>query len=91
MVLKLYAIKDTVQGEFMNPFLMRNKEEAKRAFGIAVNSGNKGTSIVDFYKDMQLFELGEYNNVTGDTTSKVEFVCTGLDVKVVLEEVKEEV
>ena len=49
MTLKLYAIKDTVQGEFMNPFLMRNKEEAKRAFGIAVNSGNKGTPIVDYY------------------------------------------
>lgn len=87
MKLKLYAIKDTVQGEMMNPFLLRNTEEAKRAFGQAVNSkGNHQVSI--YYKDMQLFELGEYDSNTGNITSNVEFVCSGQDVKI--EEKKEE-
>lgn len=81
MKLKLYAIKDTVQGEMMNPFLLRNAEEAKRAFGQAVNSkGNHQVSI--YYKDMQLFELGEYDSNTGNITSNVEFVCSGQDVKI---------
>lgn len=81
MKLKLYAIKDTVQGEMMNPFLLRNAEEAKRAFRQAVNSkGDHQVSI--YYKDMQLFELGEYDSNTGNITSNVEFVCSGQDVKI---------
>ena len=80
MILNMYAVKDTVQGEMMNPFLLRNKEEAKRAFGIAVNSG-KDNNICIYYKDMQLFELGEYNTTTGEIKSKVEYVCSGSDVK----------
>lgn len=81
MKLKLYAIKDTVQGEMMNPFLLRNAEEAKRAFGQAVNTkGDHQVSI--YYKDMQLFELGEYDSNTGNITSNVEFVCSGQDVKI---------
>ena len=65
----------------MNPFLLRNAEEAKRAFGQAVNSkGNHQVSI--YYKDMQLFELGEYDSNTGNITSNVEFVCSGQDVKI---------
>lgn len=78
---KLYAIKDTVQGEMMNPFLLRNAEEAKRAFGQAVNSkGDHQVSI--YYKDMQLFELGEYDSNTGEISSNVEYVCCGQDVKI---------
>lgn len=80
MKLKMFAVKDTVQGEMMNPFLLRNKEEAKRTFGQAVNSG-KDNNICIYYKDMQLFELGEYDTVSGEIEAKVEYVCGGLDVK----------
>ncbi len=80
MKLKMYAVKDTVQGEVMNPFLLRNKEEAKRSFAQAINS-KTDTNIVNYYKDMQLYELGEYNTTTGEIISKVEYVCSGLDVK----------
>lgn len=81
MKLKLYAIKDTVQGEMMNPFLLRNQEEAKRTFAQAVNSG-RDNNICIYYKDMQLFELGEYDSITGEINSKVEYVCAGQDVKI---------
>lgn len=76
----MYAVKDTVQGELMNPFLLRNKEEAKRSFAQAINS-KTDSNIVNYYKDMQLFELGEYDTTTGYILSNVEFVCSGLDVK----------
>lgn len=80
MKLKMYAVKDTVQGELMNPFLLRNKEEAKRTFEQAVNSG-RDNNVCIYYKDMQLYELGEYDTTTGVINSNVDYVCSGLDVK----------
>lgn len=80
MKLKLYTVKDTVQGEMMNPFLLRNKEEARRTFEQAVNSG-RDNNVCIYYKDMQLYELGEYDSTTGEITSNVDYVCSGLDVK----------
>ncbi len=80
MKLEMFAVKDAVQGEMMNPFLLRNKEEAKRTFKAAVNSG-KDSNICIYYKDMQLYSLGEYDSITGEITSNVEYVCSGLDVK----------
>lgn len=80
MKYKLYAVKDTVQGEMMNPFLLRNKEEARRTFEQAVNSG-RDSNVCIYYKDMQLYELGEYDTTTGEIKSNVDYVCSGLDVK----------
>ena len=80
MILKMYAVKDVVQGEMMNPFLLRNKEEARRTFAQAINS-KQDSNIVNYYKDMQLFEIGEYNSTTGEIKSKVEYVCSGPEVK----------
>ena len=80
MKLKMFAVKDTVQGELMNPFLLRNEQEATRTFAAAVNSG-KDNNICIYYKDMQLFSLGEYDSTTGEITSKVDYICSGTDVK----------
>lgn len=80
MKLKMFAVKDNVQGEMMNPFLLRNAEEARRAFRQAVNS-NKDNNICIYYKDMALYELGEYDSATGNISSNVEYVCSGADVK----------
>lgn len=82
MKLEVFAIKDTVQGEFMNPFLLRNKQEATRAFGATVNNKvNAEAPIVKFYADMQLFSLGEFDTETGEITTKVEYVTSGTNVK----------
>lgn len=78
--MKLYVIKDVIVGKFMNPFLMNNDEEAKRAFSQAVNS-NQNTTVVVNYKDMQLFGLGDYSEDTGFINSNVYHIINGSDVK----------
>lgn len=78
--MKLYAIKDTIIGKFMNPFLMHNDNEATRAFKIAINS-NQNTSIVMNYQDMNLYKLGEYNDETGEITAEVKYITNGTSVK----------
>lgn len=79
-MLKLYAIKDTCVGKYMNPFPMHNDMEAVRAFKQAINSNQK-TLIVENYKDMQLVCLGDYNEETGVITSDVRMLANGVDVK----------
>lgn len=81
MKLTINAVKDTVQGEFMSPWYVRNKEEAKRSFAAAINSNTKGAPICDFYADMQLFELGELNTTTGEILPHIEFLASGSEVK----------
>lgn len=78
--LKLYCLKDTVVGNFMNPFVMHNDKEAERAFKMAVNSNQK-THVVENYKDISLYCLGEYDDVTGAISSDIYFVQAGSNVK----------
>ena len=78
--MKLYVIYDSVVKKFMNPFLMNNDEEAKRAFTQAVNS-NQNTTVVINYRDMQLFCLGNYDENSGVITSHVYHVINGTQVK----------
>ena len=77
----LYAIKDTVVGELMNPLPMHNDEEAKRTFKEAVNSNNPQSSICKNFKDMQMICLGTYDSLTGQIVSDVRFIANGVDVK----------
>lgn len=80
MKLNIYSIKDTVVGNFGNPFNMNNDEEAKRTFKNAVNSNN-GSNIALNYTDMQLFKLGTFDTQTGEITSQVEMLINGTEVK----------
>lgn len=77
----LYAIKDTVVGELMNPLPMHNDEEAKRTFKEAVNSNNPQSSICKNFKDMQMICLGTFDSLTGQIVSDVRFIANGVDVK----------
>ena len=86
MKLKIYSIKDTVQGEHLTPFMMlRNDEEAKRNFITAINSEHTEAHIVKFYKDMELYRLGEFDTITGEITAKIEFLTNGVNVKEIKE------
>lgn len=81
MKLNMYAIKDNVQGEHMNPVLLfQNDEECKRAFRTAVNTEN-GSHIAMYYADLSMYKIAEYDTKSGETTPKYEFVCTGVEVK----------
>lgn len=79
MKLKIYAIKDTVVGSYMNPFYLHNNNEAKRAFKNAIKDERSEANKT--YKDLQLYCLGTYNNETGQIESNVEFVMNGTEAK----------
>lgn len=84
MIYGLYAIKDTKVG-FMQPFIQVNDDVAVREFRNIVNSSNSLVSAN--YTDMELYQLGSYNQDTGLVESKVSFIVKGADVKDVKAEV----
>lgn len=75
-----YAIKDTVTGEFDDPFYMKNNGEAVRALRAGVNSSQE-TKLSKFANDLALYSLGSLDTQTGAFVSKVEFVCNAVDLK----------
>ena len=84
----MYAIKDNVQGEHMNPILLFiNDEECKRAFKQAVNLNN-GSHISMYYQDLSMYKLGEYDTKSGEIIPAYDYVCSGVDVKVLEQKVE---
>lgn len=73
MDIKLYAIKDTVIGEFSNFFVARNDNDAKR---IVRNS----FAAHPFVGDWNLYRICFINTVTGDNSSGVCFISTLTDI-----------
>ena len=81
MKINVYAVKDTAVGRFSStPFMLENDEVAKRTFRTAINSGSQ-SQVAVYYKDMQLWKLGEFEDRTGELTNDVYLVCNGVDVK----------
>lgn len=80
----IYAIKDVKVG-FMQPFIQVNDGVAVREFRNIVNSSNSVVSAN--YTDMELYQLGTYNQDTGLIESNVSFLIKGADVKDVKVEV----
>lgn len=76
----IFSIKDTVTGEFDDPFFMKNRAEAIRALKAGVNSPQE-TKISKFAADLALYELGLLETQTGETKSHVDFVCNAIDLK----------
>lgn len=77
MKLKIYAVKDTVQGAFMNPFYQHNDMEAQRSFALAIK--DERSSYKNIAKDIQLFNLGEFDDETGEINPNLEYISKGLD------------
>lgn len=82
--IKIYAVKDTVQGAFMQPFYLQNDNVAKRAFSMAIN--DQASNWSKMAKDLQLYKLGEYDDETGIILSKVEYLAKGADYVNVLQQ-----
>lgn len=81
MILNIYSVKDSAVGRYSStPFMLENDEVAKRTFSTAINSGTQ-SQVAIYYKDMQLWRLGEFDDKTGEINSDVEFICSGVDVK----------
>lgn len=76
MKLYIYAVKDTIQGAFMNPFYLQNDNVAMRSFKNTIQSETMNQIKMNA-KDMQLFKLGEFEEETGKIESDVQFLVDG--------------
>lgn len=77
----IVAIKDTKIG-FMPPFTIENKEVAKRTFAKAIQK--HGSNLNEFPADMELWEIGSYENNTGkiETSDQLpKLIITGIEAK----------
>ena len=78
---KVYAVYDDKVGAYMQPFSMESRGQAVRAFSDSVNDPK---SI--WYRhpgDFQLYELGEFDEKSGEFVNRREFVIAAVDVKVI--------
>ena len=78
MKTEIYAIKDT-KVAFQLPFYQPNRAAAIRAFRNGVNT--KGSELNLNASDVELWQLGVYDDETGAIVSKPDFVCTGVSLK----------
>lgn len=78
MKFKIYSIKDTKIG-FMQPFYQANQAVAIRAFNNAVNA-KEANNINQNADDMELWELGEFDDQTGEIKSEVKYVIKANDL-----------
>lgn len=81
MKINIYSIKDTKVGAFKSPFYAQNNMVAMRSLKNAVNDKNGGELYLNA-EDFQLFNLGEFDDITGQITNNVEFICNAIDLKV---------
>lgn len=82
MICHIYAVKDTIAGNFMPPFLQPNNAVAFREFGNIVNHGDSIVSLN--YVDMDLYCIGDYDTDTGcliTAEGHPFLICHGSDVK----------
>lgn len=79
MKLKIYSIKDTKIG-YMQPFYQNNEAVAVRSLANAVNSPQLN-NINQNLEDMELWQLGAFDDQTGEMTSEIKFVIKAIDLK----------
>lgn len=71
----LFSVKDVVAGTFNEILLFSNKDLAIRYFDDLCQRSR-------ISKDLQLFQLGTYDNVLGTIVSSVSFIKSGTEVEV---------
>lgn len=75
----LYAIKDN-KVSFWRPFTQPNEAVAVRDFTNMINHSNDDV-IKQNYPDLDLYQLGTYDEHTGAIVSDVKFIASGSSVK----------
>ncbi|AXL14687.1 nonstructural protein [Microviridae sp.] len=63
MKLEIFSIYDSKSEAYMQPFFMKNKGEATRAFTTLCNDGQ--SQMHQYPEDFTLFSLGAYDDSTG--------------------------
>ena len=79
MKLGIYSVKDTKIG-YMQPFYQNNEAVAVRNLSNAVNSPQLN-NINQNLEDMELWQLGAFDDQTGEITSEIKFVIKAIDLK----------
>lgn len=75
----IYAIKDSVVGAFMRPFVHVNDATATRDFSSTVND-DRNDFMKQNHGDMSLYRLGWFDDQTGTVEAEQEFICNGASV-----------
>jgi len=74
----IYSMKDVKVG-FANPFYQNNLDMAKRSFQVAVS--DKRGELYKIKDDLELWEIGTFDEETGKITGKEpEYIMGGKDV-----------
>lgn len=63
MKLKVYSVYDVKTEAYLNPFYMKTRGEAVRAWGEVVNDPQ--TNFCKFPTDYVLYEIGEFDDAKG--------------------------
>lgn len=81
MKFKLFAIKDTITGEYSMPIPMLNKQEFLRGATLMANSKHQNAVNTNI-KDKQFWEIGEYDIKTAEITGmkNQNFIGHAIDV-----------
>lgn len=75
--MKLFSLKDVLVG-FNQPFMAASQAVAVRNLRNMVNSSSKNT-IQEVVSDIELWQLGEFDQDTGELKASLEFVCRAVD------------
>lgn len=78
MVTCVFAVWDVTAGFFSPPFVQQNKAMAMRSFEMAAN--DPATMIAKFPAQFQLFQLGTFDDSTGDFERDHKFFSKGRPV-----------
>lgn len=74
----IFSMKDVKVG-FANPFYQNNLDMAKRSFRVAVS--DKRGELYKIKDDLELWEIGSFDEETGKITGKEpEYIMGGKDV-----------
>ncbi len=74
----MYAFRDTKIG-FMQPFLQQNEAVALRTLKMAVN--DEKSQIQAMAEDIQLYQIGTFDDETGEVKADLKFVANAIDKK----------
>lgn len=77
MKLLVFSVRDAKAEAFMRPFFAPTRGLAIRSFVDLVNSGN-GEPVAKHPEDFCLFQLGEFNELTGQLTELEQPLSLGI-------------
>lgn len=82
MIVKMFTLYDTAVMAYMSPIFARNKGEALRSLSKSVN-GPSGNALADHPEQFVLYEIGEFNDETGQVSPYVtpDCVCKAVELK----------